>query len=734
MADMQLDPAEAMGYGFVPGEYLAEGQDEYTLRNRQAARPADYWRNLSDDEIALLEQRGNTSDNWRNVLVADPFCPACVHNCQFYGLVRIGQTSQQILSYHDLTLPVGLTDSCIVSSDIGDDAAVHNVRYLSHFIVGNRVILFNIDEMHTTNHAKFGNGIIKAGEDESVRIRLNIGNEAGGRSIMPFDGQTCADAALWSRYRDDADLMTRLGEITQNQFDSRRGWYGQVGDNCVVKHCRIIKDVIFGEHAYVKGVNKLKNITVNSTLAEPTQIGEGVEMVNGIVSVGCKIFYGCKAVRFVMAPHSNLKYGGRLINSFLGDNSTISCCENLNNLIFPAHEQHHNDSFLIASTVCGQSNIAAGATLGSNHNSRASEGEILAGRGFWPGLCSNLKHNCRFASFTLIAKGGYPAELDIRLPFSLISTDPTGDRLLVMPAYWWIYNMYALARNSHKFLARDKRKVKTQHIEFDFLAPDTAEEMFTAMERLEVWTAKAKLRADGKNPTGIAEDDLAAIGRALLAGDADELAGLEVLGEDMECSRRKTVILKPQPAWQAYRQMLHFYAVKNLIAWRQENPASDLQTMCDALAGPRQKQWDNLGGQLMTQTDLAALQADIKNGTLNDWHAIHRAYDALWTKYPLDRQRHAYATLLELLGADSLSAAQWNNALAKAAEIKNTIAERTYLSRKKDFDNPFRQQTYRNPEEMRAVIGTIEDNPFVIQMRQEAEDFSRLAQSLKVDE
>ena len=89
----------------------------------------------------------------------------------------------------------------------------------------------------------------------------------------------------------------------------------------------------------------------------------------------------------------------------------------LNNLIFPAHEQHHNNSFLIASVVLGQSNMAAGATIGSNHNSRANDNEVQAGRGFWPGLCTSIKHSSRFASFVLLAKGDYPAELNIPLPF-----------------------------------------------------------------------------------------------------------------------------------------------------------------------------------------------------------------------------------------------------------------------------------------------------------------------------
>ena len=107
-------------------------------------------------------------------------------------------------------------------------------------------------------------------------------------------------------------------------------------------------------------------------------------------------------------------------------------------MIFPFHEQHHNSSFLIAATLLGQSNIAAGATIGSNHNSRSPDGEIIAGRGFWPGLCSDFKHNSKFASFTLVAKGSYENELNIMYPFSLVSKDNEGQKISIIPAYWFL--------------------------------------------------------------------------------------------------------------------------------------------------------------------------------------------------------------------------------------------------------------------------------------------------------
>jgi len=723
MSEIDVIPAGSLGRDFISGPYLPEGRDEYYLRNEQSHKHESEWRNLRADEIETLVKNGNDCDNWDNILVTDQFDATHVRNCEFHGLVRIGRLEAVCLMHHDLTVPVGLTSSRIISCDIGDNVAIHHVRYLAHYIIGDHVILQNLDEMHCSNHAKFGNGIVKEGEAEGVRVWLDLVNEAGGRSVMPFDGMIAADAYLWAKYRDDPALMDRLGEITQRAFDPRRGFYGTVGDACVVKNSQIIKDVKIGPCVYIKGANKLKNLTINSSPDEPSQIGEGVELVNGIVGRGCHIFYGCKGVRFVMGDHSNLKYGARLIHSYLGDNSTVSCCEILNNLIFPAHEQHHNNSFLIASCVMGQSNIAACATIGSNHNSRAPDGEIHAGRGFWPGLCVSVKHNCRFASFALLAKGDYPAELDVPLPFCLISNDTANDRLLLMPAYWWMYNMYALARNAWKFSARDMRKHKIQKIEFDALAPDTAEEIFTARALLEQWTAKAHLRRGGEPADALDALALARIGRELLTGPADKVHDLHILAEGAEHSSRETVVLKAHAAYAAYRQMLHSYAVRNLLDWMEAHPDADLAAMSGALAGPRERRWVNLGGQLVAEPDVTALRNDIRSGRLATWDAIHEAYARLWEKYPLDKQRHAFASLLAVLGLDSLTPDTWASALDEAVRIQRYVAEQTYLTRRKDYDNPFRRAAYSTDEEMEAVLGNAEDNSFVRQVREETEAF-----------
>jgi hypothetical protein len=724
-------PPNSLGKNFIPTEFLKDGIDEFYYRNIQTVRPESNWRNLRSDEIEILIKNNNKTNDWNRILVTDEFDPLLVTNNSFFGLVRIGRLQDVILECNDLKLPAGISNSIIIACDIGDDVAIHNVGYLSHFIIGTRCIISKVAEMNTSNHAKFGNGIIKDGEPESIRIWLDLMNETGSRKVIPFDGMIPADAYLWAKYRDDSLLQSKLKDITQNSFDSSRGYYSVIGDQCVIKNSLVLKDVKIGSNCYIKGANKLKNLTINSSEAEPTQIGEGVELVNGIIGYGCHVFYGCKAVRFILGNNSNLKYGARLINSFLGDNSTISCCEVLNNLIYPAHEQHHNNSFLIASVIMGQSNLAAGATIGSNHNSRANDNEIQAGRGFWPGLCTSVKHSCRFASFTLLSKADYPSELDIPLPFSLLNNNTTKDQLEVMPAFWWLYNMYALARNSGKYKSRDKRKNKIQNIEYDALAPDTIEEIINACKLLEIWTAKAQLKSSGKSYDKLQEDELLKIGRDLLLSSDDKVKSLEVLGENMERSNRKVVILKVYNAYHAYLDMLHYYSVKNLLSYFQSDSNTGYRDMSKRLKGERVTNWINMGGQLIPEKDVDQLRADINSGKLNSWLNIHNRYNEFWNNYTFEKQKHSYSVLCYLYNTSDLSREQWNSAIDKSVQIQEYISEQVYISRNKDFDNKFRQATFRNYKEMAASIGTIDENSFVKQVREETKEYQKLASEIK---
>ncbi|MGP1594812.1 MAG: DUF4954 family protein [Treponema sp.] len=722
---------ETFGYNFVDRNFLPAGKDEYHIRFQQNPAENHRWRPLTFEEVEALIKNGNTCTNWNNILVEDPFNPALIKNTLFAGLVRFSPLTECYLKYHDFIVPAGITNSKIISCDIGMNCAIHDCAYLAHYIIGNQVILHRIDEMGTTDHAKFGEGIVKTGEDESVRITIDVINEAGGREILPFKNMIGADAFLWACYRDNTPMMQQLCRITQNQCDPQRGYYGTVGDNAVIKSCRIIKDVIFGESAYIKGANKLKNLTVHSSAEEKTQIGEGVELVNGIIGYGCRVFYGVKAVRFVLGNCCTLKYGARLIHSVMGDNSTISCCEVLNSLIFPYHEQHHNNSFLIAALVQGQSNMAAAATVGSNHNTRGNDGEIIAGRGFWPGLSTTLKHNCRFASFILLNKGNYPAELDVPFPFSLVSDNIIENRLEIMPAYFWMYNMYALARNNKKFLKRDKRKIKVQHIETKTLACDSVHEIITAMGLLEAAFEKAWTAAG--YPHSPASE--------LLEHHQDALKQLVILAADIERSNRPVKLLHPVEAWYAYRDMLIWYGVSELADYldRCLKKQPDLTAAAPTAESifstfntdNYQLPWVNTGGQLIRQDHIEQLCSSIAAGAFTAWEEIHQEYNRYYDRYAFDSAEHAYGVLCMLENTTVLTPALWQQYIDTALQLRQYIETQIFITKNKDYTNRFRDITYRNKAERDAVLGKVEDNAFICEAKEETAYYTALFERVR---
>lgn len=589
------------------------------------------YRSLTASEIEQLERSGNSAEDWSAVQVADPFSVSCLHGNCFDGEVRLGALQPGRVHDGDLSLREGIYNSVLANVTVGDHAAIHNVHMLSNYVVGDNVLLFNVDEMTCT-------------ADPKAVAWLEPMNENGGRRILPFSGMTIGDAYMWARYRGRKRLMERLEQMTYAVLGTAEGRYGRVGDCCVVKNTKA-----------------LHNVSVRSKADDPSRIEGCIVLSDGVVGYGCTLEHGVIAVRFLLGEHVHLEFGLRLNDTVVGDNSTLARCEVGNSIIFPAHEQHHNNSFLIAGLVMGQSNIAAGGTIGSNHNSRTADNEIAAGRGFWPGLCCSFKHSSRFASYCLLAKADYPAELDIKLPFALVNNNAAKDQLEVMPAYWWMYNMYAMDRNSKKFAKRDKRVVKAQNIEFDNLAPDTAEEMLHGMELLRGWM---KASTDGT-----------------------------VYADGMEKGKRRTVILKAKEGLKAYEDMLVFYAMKNLESGQ-----------CPEVSGQSEKEWVNIGGQLVARADMERLIADVESGALDSWKAVHERFNALWAAYPAQRRAHAYGVLCRLAGVEKLDARLWQDYSKRFADIRNYVEEQKVESRRKDDVNPYRNMTYWDDDERAAVL------------------------------
>ncbi len=622
-------------------------------------------RHLGTDEIVALESLGNVCASWGDVSVAENFVPSTLRGCTLSGHVSIGK---------DTVLEYSTVKDCV----IGDSCVIRRVGHLEYYSIGNCSTITDVDLMCSDMGASFGCG-----------VPIAVANENGSREIRSFEGMTVSDACLWAEVLKSDNLAdAALHAMTASDLASDSAEYASVGEGCGIRSVRTILNTRIGDFASVEGASRLEDVTLHSSLDESSVVEDNVVLRRGIVGYGCRVLAGCVAERFVLGECCTLEYGARLVDSVLGDNSTVACCEVRSSLIFPGHEQHHNNSFLIAACIGGQSNIAAGATLGSNHSSRAADGELIAGRGFWPGLCVSVKLPSRFAPYTLLVKGSYPYELDMPLPFSLVSNNEKEDTLEVLPAYWWRCNMYALVRNACKYRERDCRRRKVQHMETDCFAPDSMAAVFRAMGQLLSWG------------NGALQDD----------------EGVVVDG--IENSRRRVVVRRPLSAYRAYSDMIVHYAAKNLLEFLRDG-GDVAEVLGWRYDGAECASWVNLGGQMIDSSSLESLAADLKSGRVTSWDEVHAFYDKSWAEYPMARLAHAMHLLCELWGEN----APGKDVLLKLADEERRIVEFMRLevrrTREKDLDSPFR---------LAPTKSSVEDDAFVQRSdRDAAQAFEKLA-------
>jgi hypothetical protein len=301
-----------------------------------------------------------------------------------------------------------------------------------------------------------------------------------------------------------------------------------------------------------------------------------------------------------------------------------------------------------------------------------------------------------------------------------------------MPAYWFMYNMYALARNAWKYPDRDNRAEKIQLLEYDYLAPDSVNEMFESLRLLELFTGKAWFRKN--NLKKMSDEQSIEKGKELLLEKNAVVNELEIIAEGFENAKRKTIVRKAQRSYDAYKEMILYYGLVQLIKWMEENNTPSIEELIKEFnALDVRAQWLNVGGQLIPVEEVDALKNAIKDQQINSWDELHHAYTLQGEKYPLQKMQHALVSLLEAeaIEPSDINTTQLNKWLDKAVEITASITHRISESRKKDYTNPFRKMLYDSQAEMNDVLGEFDKNSFVKQQQKELEQFKKRVEKLK---
>jgi len=169
-----------------------------------------------------------------------------------------------------------------------------------------------------------------------------------------------------------------------------------------------------------------------------------------------------------------------------------------------------------------------------------------------------------------------------------------------------MYNMYALARNAGKYESRDKRSDKTQMLEYDFLAPDSVNELFDGLTLMKEAAAKAWAL---KNKKQLKEKDLLKTGELLLNKNIPGADELEILAAGFENSQRKVELIKVPEAYRLFNELIVYYGITELMRFIDQKNISSWQQLLKALpAKPVRNAWKNIGGQFMPKSGAISAQ------------------------------------------------------------------------------------------------------------------------------
>ncbi len=484
-------------------------------------------RPLSAEEIAQLEERGNTAEDWSRVLVADGFDPRRVCGTDFQGDVVLGRFTDRV-PFGGVTLSAGIVDATIADCVIGHDALVREVTLLANCVVGPGAILLDCGRITCDPGTTFGNGAV-----------LPIGCETGGRPVAIFAEMDVELASALAQPSGRRELVELHAAVLTDYLARAGSGRGVIERGAHVMGTRRLHNVFIGPGSRIDGATVIENCTLLSSEEERVRVQSGACVSDSLVQWGCSISTLAVVSQSLLTEHAHVERHGKLSCSILGPNTSVGGGEVTSALLGPFVACHHQSLVIATLWPGGRGNVGYGANVGSNHTSRAPDQECRVGEGVFFGLGVNVKFPADFsaAPYTVIACGSDLLPQKIAFPFSLIappSTSPPG----VSPAYmeivpgWMLRdNLYALRRNEAKYRARNR--ARRTGFDFDFLRPDTVELIRAALARLEDVDRKKEFYT---------EEDIDGLGKNFLA----------------EKHRTSAV--------DAYRFFLRYYALLGLLA------------------------------------------------------------------------------------------------------------------------------------------------------------------------
>ncbi len=425
-------------------------------------------RNLTPDEIYILEKQGCSSPDWMKMLVKDPFEPELIWHCTFEGSNILGSfTMDQDKPSNNF----GIYHSKLINCEIGDHVLIDHVKCLENYLVGDQCHLEDVGKISTIGESTFGNG-----------TELEVLNEAGGRALPIFDVLSSQIAWMIVKARHDKKFIAEINKIIQSYVETKKSSKGIIGSGTKIQHTSSIINVMIGENAELTGVGHLEDGTIRSENGAGTKIGHGVVAKHFIIQEGSQITEGAILDKCFIGQAVKIGKQFSAENSAFFANSECFHGEGCSVFGGPYTVTHHKSSLLIAGEYSFYN--AGSGTNQSNHMYKLGPmHQGVVERGSKTGSFSYMLWPSRVGPFSVVM-GKHTTSFDAGdFPFSYI-TEEQGKSMLT-PAM----NLFTVGtkRDIQKWPTRDRRKSQTKfdQIIFDLYSPYIIQKVKKAIKILD---------------------------------------------------------------------------------------------------------------------------------------------------------------------------------------------------------------------------------------------------------
>ena len=440
-------------------------------------------RQLTDEEIRVLEDRNCWAEDWTNVHVSDDFKPNYMHRVMLYGEISIGDFDKNIEVSRGFLKHSGINNATLRNVSIGDNCLIENIGgFINNYTIGDDCYISNVSAMETTDGATYGEGNL-----------ISVLNEVGDGNVILFSDLNSQFAAFMAKHFGDKPLKDAIRRLINEEIARKRHDQAYIGNHVKIVNTKEITNTVVYDDCEINGAARLSDCTILSSPASSVYIGTGVICENSIISEGSSIINSVKIQDCFVGEACQISNGFTASSSVFFANSYMSNGEACAAFCGPFTASHHKSSLLIG----GQFSFynAGSATNFSNHAYKMG-----------PMHYGILERGTKTASGAYVLMPAYIGTFSVcfgklmyhpdtrNLPFSYLIA--YGDTMYLSPGR--NITTVGLYRDIRKWPKRDVRPVDSQKsiVNFDWLSPFSVGEILEGKRILE-----KLLDASGENVT-----------------------------------------------------------------------------------------------------------------------------------------------------------------------------------------------------------------------------------------